>query len=61
MRIPDLPDIDMDIPPTRSLWFGGQDDNDSFDSRELQKEMEALQEQLRALEKELQEMKNSRK
>ncbi|MCB2231740.1 PDZ domain-containing protein [bacterium] len=55
LRLPDLPDIDVNVPKMHGLRFG--DTKAIFESEDFQKEMQELREELRQLQSELEDLR----
>lgn len=55
IRLPDLPDVNLNLPQMRGLRFG--DTRSLWDSDDFRKEMDELREELQALQKELQDLR----
>lgn len=55
LRLPDLPDIDVNVPKMHGLRFG--DTKAIFESEDFQKEMQELREELRQLQSELENLR----
>jgi serine protease Do len=59
LRLPDMPDIDIDLPRMRGLRHGHSSDFDYFDSEEFQDEMEELEDELKEMKDELRELRKA--
>ncbi len=59
LRLPDLPDIDLNIPRMRGLRYGHSLDLDQFDSEEFQDQMKNLEKEMKRLKRELSEIKKA--
>jgi serine protease Do len=59
LRLPDLPDIDLNIPRMKGLHRSYSHDYDLFDSKDLREAMEEYEEEMAELKKELRELRKA--